>query len=89
MRSYDTQSGEWAIWWLDARHPHTFEVPVKGTFRDGVGTFLADDVFDGKPIKVRFLWLDTQTGTPRWEQAFSADGGANWETNWIMRFARP
>ncbi len=89
VRSYDTQSGEWAIWWLDARHPHTFEVPVKGTFRDGVGTFLADDVFDGKPIKVRFLWLDTQTGTPRWEQAFSADGGANWETNWIMRFARP
>jgi hypothetical protein len=26
--------------------------------------------------------------SPRWEQAFSADGGANWETNWIMNFTR-
>ena len=26
--------------------------------------------------------------TPRWEQAFSADGGGTWETNWIMDFTR-
>jgi hypothetical protein len=24
----------------------------------------------------------------RWEQAFSDDGGATWETNWTMDFAR-
>jgi hypothetical protein len=24
----------------------------------------------------------------RWEQAFSADGGKIWETNWIMEFVR-
>jgi hypothetical protein len=24
----------------------------------------------------------------RWEQAFSADGGTTWETNWIADFTR-
>jgi hypothetical protein len=88
VRSFDPTSRQWAIWWLDARHAHTLEVPVKGTFRDGIGTFVADDVLDGRPIKVRFLWLDTLSGSPRWEQAFSADDGATWETNWTMQFTR-
>lgn len=88
LRSYDPQSEQWAIWWLDARNPHGLEVPVKGGFRNGVGVFLAEDVFDGKPIKVRFLWLDTHTSSPRWEQAFSPDGGTTWETNWTMQFVR-
>ena len=26
---------------------------------------------------------------PRWQQAFSDDGGATWEVNWVMEFARP
>jgi hypothetical protein len=28
------------------------------------------------------------TPAPRWEQAFSPDGGETWELNWIMDFAR-
>jgi hypothetical protein len=28
------------------------------------------------------------TETPRWEQAFSADDGDTWETNWVMEFSR-
>jgi hypothetical protein len=24
----------------------------------------------------------------RWEQAYSADGGKTWETNWTMEFSR-
>lgn len=88
LRSYDPGTGQWAIWWLDARNPHTLEVPVKGIFKDGTGTFYADDALAGKPIKVRFLWLNTRTASPRWEQAMSNDGGANWETNWVMDFSR-
>jgi hypothetical protein len=37
---------------------------------------------------VRFLWTQNDGEGPRWEQAFSADGGVSWETNWIMRFMR-
>ena len=38
--------------------------------------------------KWRVQWTRTDTPSPRWEQAFSEDGGASWETNWEMDFAR-
>ena len=88
LRSFDPASRSWAIWWLDGRYPHTLDVPLIGHFEDGVGTFFADDVLDGKPIKLRFLWLDTDTDAPHWEQAMSANGGDTWETNWTMDFER-
>ena len=88
IRSFDPKTQRWAIWWLDGRNPHQFDVPMLGTFADGIGTFLADDNFDGKPIKVRFLWSRITPQSCRWEQAFSADGGHEWETNWIMDFER-
>jgi hypothetical protein len=59
---------------------------VVGGFVDGVGTFVADDELAGRPIIVRFRWLDTTTPNPKWEQAFSADAGETWEVNWEMRF---
>jgi hypothetical protein len=77
-----------AIWWLDGRSPHQLDVPVVGRFEDGVGTFLADDMFEGRPIKVRFLWTCRDIDNCRWEQAFSEDAGKSWETNWTMDFAR-
>lgn len=86
LRSFDTESGLWAIWWLDGKSPHTLDAPMKGRFEDGVGTFYADDTFGGRPVRVRFLW--TKTPAPKWEQAFSADGGSTWEINWLMAFTR-
>lgn len=88
IRAFDAATERWAIWWLDGRSPHTIEAPVYGRFDDGVGLFLGDDTLGGRPIKVRFQWLDIETGAPRWEQSFSGDGGHTWETNWIMRFER-
>jgi hypothetical protein len=88
VRSYDAASGNWAIWWLDSRAPHALDVPVIGRFEGGVGTFLADDTHQGRPVKLRFQWLHTNSDSPRWEQALSADGGATWEINWTMDFER-
>jgi len=88
LRSYDPGSASWAIWWLDGRAPHRLDVPVIGAFEDGVGRFHADDVLDGRPVRLRFLWLGTDGAAPRWEQALSPDGGATWETNWTMDFTR-
>jgi hypothetical protein len=88
MRSFDPDAGTWAIWWLDARNPHRLDVPVVGGFEDGVGTFYADDVLDGRAIRVRFTWSETNSDTPVWEQAFSRDAGVSWEINWLMRFTR-
>lgn len=86
LRSYDPSTERWAIWWLDGRTPHQLDVPMTGSFGDGVGAFYADDRFEGRAIRVRFLWTQTRTTSPRWEQAFSEDGGATWETNWVMQF---
>ena len=88
IRAFRPEEGSWAIWWLDARNPHHLDVPVVGRFNDGEGAFYADDELDGRPIVVRFLWRKTRTPAPRWEQAFSADGGKTWETNWTMDFSR-
>jgi hypothetical protein len=88
LRTFDPATRQWSIWWIDGRNPATIDVPMRGTFEAGVGTFLCDDVFDGRNIQVRFLWSRITEKSARWEQAFSPDGGKTWETNWIMDFAR-
>lgn len=88
IRSFDVANRSWAIWWLSAQAPHSLDAPVIGRFENGVGSFFADDTLRGQPISVRFLWLRTDTASPRWEQAMSGDGGASWETNWTMDFER-
>ncbi len=88
IRSLDPATGLWSIWWLDGRRPGVLDAPVVGGFRDGVGRFEADDMLEGRPIRVRFLWTRLDTSSPRWEQAYSADGGQTWETNWEMEFER-
>jgi len=86
LRSFDAETGQWSIWWLDGREPQRLDVPVIGRFMNGVGTFLASDILDGRPIQVRFTWSVPASGAPLWEQAFSADAGRTWETNWTMDF---
>jgi hypothetical protein len=89
LRAFDANTGQWSIWWLDGRHPASnLDPSVKGHFDQGVGTFYADDTWNGKPIRVRFTWSHPTTAACRWEQAFSPDGGRTWETNWIMEFRR-
>jgi hypothetical protein len=88
VRIYNPERDEWAIYWINSARG-VLEPPVFGRFENGRGSFAGDDTDDGKPVKVLFDWSGTDTGTPRWSQAFSYDGGATWETNWIMEFRRP
>ena len=88
VRSFDASAGTWAIWWLDGRAPHNLDVPVVGGFTGSVGLFFAKDTLEGRPISIRFTWNANPGGNPRWEQAFSADGGSTWEINWTMDFTR-
>lgn len=88
LRSLDPATGLWSIWWLDGRFPHRFDPPVVGGFAAALGSFFADDMLNGVPIRVRFLWRATDPQAPYWEQAFSTDGGNTWETNWTMDFVR-
>jgi hypothetical protein len=89
LRTYDSKTGQWAIWWVDSRVPHgALDPPVVGRFDKGVGTFYSDGTLDGKPVRTRFIWSHITATSARWEQAYSADAGKTWETNWIMEFQR-
>ena len=87
FRFFDPVKRRWSIYWADSRRPGELDPPVFGTFSGDIGVFEGEDEFEGRPIRVRFIWSGTRTRTPRWEQAFSADDGETWETNWIMDFS--
>jgi hypothetical protein len=87
LRLFNRETGLWSIYWADTASGRLFP-PLVGSFVDGVGEFLGDDEEAGRPVRVRFRWSDITPSAARWEQAFSVDDGATWETNWIMTFAR-
>jgi hypothetical protein len=87
FRFFDPVKRQWSIYWADSRRSGELDPPVFGTFSGDTGVFEGPDVFEGRPILVRFIWSGITTPTPRWEQAFSDDDGETWETNWIMDFS--
>ena len=87
VRRTDPRTGIWSIWWIDSRFSG-ITPPVHGMFDQGVGTFTGRNEWAGRPIDIRFIWSRISERAAHWEQAFSADGGANWETNWQMEFTR-
>ena len=88
VRAFDPRTQKWSIWWIDGRTPGPLDPPMVGGFEGGVGRFFADETFNDKPIRVRFLWSDITADSARWEQSFSPDEGETWEVNWVMQFTR-
>jgi hypothetical protein len=87
LRLFDPATQLWSIYWADTRRC-ILDPPVVGSFAGDIGIFEGADTFAGRPIVFRFIWSGITTKTPRWEQAFSDDDGATWETNWVMEFER-
>jgi hypothetical protein len=87
VRLFDAQTQQWSIYFADGVHG-TLTTPLIGGFTQGRGVFYAHEPIAGKHIFSRFLWLDITATSYRWEQAFSADGGSTWETNWIQDHTR-
>ncbi len=85
-RTYDKKTGLWRLYWVDNYFSDgVIEAPMVGKFEGNVGVFEAPDTFNGKPILTRFIWTVHPKGdkvVADWAQAFSADGGKTWETNW-------
>jgi hypothetical protein len=82
LRLYEPQSDRWSSTFVNLRDG-LLTSPVHGGFHDGVGEFYGHDQLDGKPIEVRFLIFRLGPDKARFEQAYSDDGGATWETNWV------
>jgi hypothetical protein len=87
LRLFDQERKEWAIHWSDSRTGR-LDPPVVGGFDGDRGDFYGDDSYLGRPIRVHFTWHRLGADAARWEQRFSADGGASWELNWVMELSR-
>ena len=87
LRLFNPATGLWSIYWA-SNQTGTLEPPVTGHFQDGIGMFEGEDVPNGLPIRVRFVWSEITQSSARWEQFFSDDGGTSWEKNWVMKFTR-
>jgi hypothetical protein len=89
VRTYNTKTGEWSLYWANAAKGEISLPATVGHFTNGQkGEFFDKEEFNGKPIVVRYTWTVINANSCRWEQAFSADGGKSWETNWISENTR-
>lgn len=83
LRLFDTQRRRWTLNYASVSGG-TLELPMSGGFDGGSrGVFYSAETFRGKPILARFVIDVLDADHCRFEQAFSADGGATWEVNWI------
>lgn len=87
FRLYDPAAKQWSIRWANARDG-ALGAAMVGGFANGRGLFHDQETLDGRAILVRFVFSRMTAKAFRIEQAFSADGGATWETNWISDFSR-
>lgn len=87
LRVFNPATELWTIYWMDTHKPVLAE-QVVGTFQDGRGEFFGEEEFNGHNVKLRFLWSETTTPRPRWEQAYFDEAKQEWETNWVMEFSQ-
>jgi hypothetical protein len=82
LRLYDPQSHQWSLNFSNVSDG-TLSQPTIGEFKNGRGEFYDQEPLNGRAILVRFVILETNPNTCRFEQSFSDDGGKTWELNWV------
>jgi hypothetical protein len=88
LRLYDPASHQWSIYLVDLDKGTLSLPPVIGQFTGKRGEFYDQEIWKGRAILVRYVWLNVSPKAARMEQAFSADGGKTWEVNWICELSR-
>jgi hypothetical protein len=87
LRLYDPVARQWSLTFANAA-AGVLNTPAIGAFKNGHGEFYDQEPLDGRAILVRFVISDISSDACHFEQAFSADGGKTWETNWIAQDTR-
>jgi hypothetical protein len=87
LRLYNPEAHQWSIYWANSKNGF-LEQPMVGEFKSGRGEFYDQEPWKGRAVYVRFIWSNTTTNTPHFEQSYSDDGGKTWEVNWITNQTR-
>jgi hypothetical protein len=87
LRLYNRQTHQWSIW-ANGKNGVIDPSPQVGQFKSGHGEFYGTDTLNGKLIYVRFVWTNTDSSSPHFEQSYSDYGGKTWEVNWITEQTR-
>lgn len=88
VRTLDLEKKLWADAWMNVKNG-VLGTPTYGSFVDGVGTWISEDIdADGKKTLSRGIWDEITPTTHRWYASASTDGGKTWEDSWIMNWTR-
>ncbi len=88
LRLLDRETGTWSDYWIPSKNAVLSGPGQQGGFKDGVGTFISDDMDGNAPVKVKGVWDQITPQSCRWYQAISRDDGKTWEDQWIMHWTR-
>jgi hypothetical protein len=88
LRLYSPETKQWSIYLVDVDKGVLSTPAQVGQFTGPRGEFYAQDVWKGRAVYIRYVWLNLGPKAARMEQAFSADGGRTWEVNWICELSR-
>jgi uncharacterized protein DUF1579 len=87
LRAFNRQTREWEHTWTDSLEPAHFHV-WQGAFADGRIDLFAEWIEGGQPVRSRLTWSRITADSAHWESARSNDGGASWQTHWVIDFRR-
>jgi len=87
LRLYNPKTQQWSLNFSSAGSGQMF-IPAIGEFKNGRGEFYNTETVNGRLVFVRFIISVITPDLCRFEQAYSADGGKTWETNWIAEDRR-
>jgi hypothetical protein len=88
LYTFNPQRHEWNVNFATASGGTLSSTPGLGQFKDGRVDFYDQEPINGKPVLVRFSMWGITPDTAQSEQAFSADGGKTWETNWVNKYTK-
>jgi hypothetical protein len=74
---YDPQARQWSMNFANSS-AGKFAMPMIGSFANGRGELIGQDVLDGRAIFVRAVWSDITPSSHTYQESYSADGGKTW-----------
>jgi hypothetical protein len=87
LRTYNPGAHQWSIYFASPGSGK-LATPSIGAFQRGRGAFYDHERVNGQSVWVRFMIWGITPDAAQSEQAFSADGGKTWETNWVNHYTR-